>query len=64
MSVCPEAVYGVHGEVDRDGRCPYCRRKVGAKAMRPGPDWRGRQRRAREQDPLSLEPVEDEYYDS
>lgn len=62
-STCPEAVYGTHGEADRDGRCPYCRAKVGAKMMRPGMDWRERQRLERERDPLRLEPLEDDYYD-
>lgn len=60
MSTCPEALYGMHGETGRDGRCPYCGRKVGAKLRRPGPDYIQRQRLAREQDPRSIDP---EYWD-
>lgn len=64
MDSCPETVYGIHGEADRDGRCPYCRKKFTAKMPRLGMDFRTKQRLERERDPLRLEPLEDEYYDS
>lgn len=64
MSRCPEALYGQHGETDRFGRCPYCDQKVGPKAVRPGMDRAARLRLEQERDPLRLEPLEDDYYDS
>ena len=60
MSLCPEALHGRHGEVDRNGRCPWCRRKVGARMPR---NWNEiRKANIAAQDPLSIEPDPDEEY--
>lgn len=64
-SNCPEALYGQHGEADRDGRCPYCRAKIGPKMMRPGMDYATRQRLSLEQDPATIDgPTDDDYFDN
>lgn len=36
-SRCPGAVHGRHDE-DRDGRCHWCRRKMGPAQPRPDPE--------------------------
>ncbi len=35
MSKCPEAAYGVHGDPDRRGLCPWCRCRLGPPMSRP-----------------------------
>lgn len=59
MSTCPDVLYGIHGAADASGRCPYCRRKIDAKMMRPKTP---RAVVARNQDPLTIEPDADEDY--
>ena len=33
---CPDSVTG-HGDPDRNGLCPWCKRKIGAKSPPPPP---------------------------
>jgi hypothetical protein len=63
VSTCPESVYGVHDNTDKQGRCLLCRHKID-KAMPFTPDERNRSQARRAQDPLSIDgPDEGDYLD-
>lgn len=55
---CPEAIS--HGPATRDGRCPWCHRKINSKFPRNRAEIRARN--LAEQDPLRIEPDPDEDY--
>ena len=62
MSICPEAVFGDHGD-DGTGKCPWCGAFLYHKG-RPGPDPTKRSQARRAQDPLSIDgPDEGDYLD-
>jgi hypothetical protein len=62
-SECPETANGVHGHVDTQGKCLFCRQKID-KAMSFGPDSAKRDTERRAQDPLSVDgPDEGDYLD-
>lgn len=39
MNTCPETINGWHGEADREGKCPFCRKKIGYGAPRVKPQY-------------------------
>lgn len=57
---CPEALD--HGPADRQGRCPWCHRKITSKMPR---DWSTLRKQGQAlQDPLEIEPdLESRYYE-